>query len=370
VLVKPHPEVEEILQKALEGQRILPEEALRLLRSEKDDLLAVALTANRIREAQVGETVTYVINRNINFTNVCVGSCRFCGFRKGPEDPDRYLIDRETFRRKVREALEIGATEICLQGGLNPALDLSYYLDLLEMIREEGDLHIHAFSPMEIAFLAEREGSGFGEILRSLKGAGLDSMPGTAAEILEDGVRKVICPEKIDSETWVEIVRSAHRLGIPSTATMLYGHIEGPEEQVEHLRVLRSPQDETGGFTEFVPLAYIHYNTPLYLSGGSKEGSTGLEDLRLFTTARIFLDNIQNLQASWVKLGRKFAQVMLQFGANDLGGTLMEENISRSAGLRSEMLSPMELERMIREAGRTPRQRDTLYRLLRPLQPI
>lgn len=354
-------EVEGILRKALEGERITEGEALRLLKAQGDDLLATLMVANKIRREKVGDVVTYVVNRNINFTNVCTGSCLFCGFRRERGEPDSYLLTVDQVLEKVREAMKVGATEVCIQGGLHPDLDISFYTSLLRAIKREAKVHIHAFSPMEVYYAAQRSGLKVKEALQCLKEAGLDSMPGTAAEILDDGVRAVICPEKMRTRDWVGVVREAHRLAIPTTATMLYGHVEGPDEQVEHLRVLRELQDETGGFTEFVPLSFVHFNTPLYLAGGLKEGATGTEDLRIFAVSRIYLDNFRNLQASWVKLGRKFAQVMLSFGANDLGGTLMEENISRSAGLSPAMLTQEEIVRMIKEAGKIPRQRGTLY---------
>ncbi|MFQ5887312.1 MAG: CofH family radical SAM protein, partial [Candidatus Hydrothermarchaeales archaeon] len=247
--------------------------------------------------------------------------------------------------------------------GLHPDIDPSFYSDMLVAIKKVTDLHIHAFSPMEIKYMAEKSSLGIKETLKILKEAGLDSMPGTAAEILDDAVRERICPHKIKTEEWKEIITTAHKLDIPTTATMMYGHVETPEDQIRHLKVLRDIQDETGGFTEFVPLSFVHFNAPLYLQGMSKGGATGFEDLRVYVISRIFLDNFDNLQASWVKLGRKLSQLMLSFGANDLGGTLMEENISRSAGMNVEMMERSELERMIVDANRIPRERDTLYNL-------
>ncbi len=357
-------EVKKILEKALHGARISAPEALRLLRTQGDELLACLLAANKIRERKAGRVVTYVVNRNINFTNICTNACKFCAFRRSKGEKGAYFLKFADVVAKAKEARKLGATEICIQGGLHPDVDVHFYANLLLAIKREVAIHIHAFSPMEVYHAAKRSGMGIEETLKYLKESGLDSMPGTAAEILNDEIRGHICPEKINTREWIEIITKAHRIGIPTTATMLYGHIETPEQQVEHLSLLREIQDKTRGFTEFVPLSFVHYNSPLYLSGKSRAGATGVEDLKLYAVSRIFLDNFRNLQASWVKLGRKFAQVMLNFGANDLGGTLMEESISRSAGLKQEMLGEEELRRMIIEAGRVPRKRDTLYNLV------
>ncbi|MEE8167685.1 MAG: 5-amino-6-(D-ribitylamino)uracil--L-tyrosine 4-hydroxyphenyl transferase CofH [Candidatus Hydrothermarchaeales archaeon] len=361
-LVKASLDIDGILEKALDGQRISEEEGLLLLKARGDDLLAVALAADRLRKERAGDEVTYVVNRNINFTNICIGKCRFCAFRRESNDDDAYFMDIPQVAARAREAKDMGATEVCIQGGLHPDVDVEFYAGLLNAIKENGNsLHTHAYSPMEIYYAARQSGISIRETLEYLKKNGLDSIPGTAAEILDDAVRETICPGKISSGKWVDIVREAHMLGIPTTATMLYGHVESPEERMRHLAILRDLQDETNGFTEFVPLSFVHFNTPLFHSGLAKSGATGIEDLLVCAVSRIFLDNFRNIQASWIKLGRKFAQVMLNFGANDLGGTLMEENISRAAGIRVEMATPEELQRMILDAGREPVQRDTLY---------
>ncbi len=362
-LLQVKPETEEILRQA-GGRRITEKEALKLMNSSGDDLLALVIAANTLRKSRAGEIVTYVINRNINFTNVCIGNCKFCAFRRDKDDSDAYLLSKRQVIEKSKEAMKLGATEVCIQGGLHPDLDLQYYSDLLRAIKREIDIHIHAFSPMEISYAAEKSGMSIKDALKYLRESGLDSMPGTAAEILDDDVRGIICPKKLTSREWIKIVEEAHKLGIPTTATMLYGHVESHKEQVKHLAALREIQDATKGFTEFVPLSFVHFNTPLYLSGKSKGGATGIEDVNVYAVSRIFLDNFRNIQASWIKLGRKLAQVMLNFGANDLGGTLMEENISRTAGSNGRMLDKREIERMILEAGKIPRQRDTLYNLL------
>lgn len=333
------------------------------MRAPTKDLFAIAEAADEVRGAKVGDDVSYVVNRNINFTNICIGSCKFCAFRRRSTDEDAYLLDIERVVEKVQEAKRMGATEICLQGGLHPNLDVNFYAELLRAIKDNGNsLHLHAYSPMEIHHMAWQSGIEVYEALKNLKENGLDSIPGTAAEILDDDVRRHICPEKIKSDEWISIVKEAHRMGIPTTATMLYGHVETPEQKVKHLAILRSIQDETNGFTEFVPLSFVHHNTPLYKFGECRPGATGIDDIRTFAVSRLFLDNFRNIQASWVKLGRKFAQVMLSFGANDLGGTLMEESITRAAGLEVEMMTQEELEQIILDAGKNPVQRDTLYR--------
>jgi FO synthase subunit 2 len=331
------------------------------MKVEGDDILALGIAAGKMRERAVGNAVTYILNRNINFTNICAGSCKFCAFRRNVNDAGAYFFNIKKIVEKAKEAEKTGASELCIQGGLHPDVDSDYYADMLKALKDNVDMHLHAFSPMEISYVSQKSGLGIKETLHVLKEAGLNSIPGTAAEILVDSVRKEICPEKIGAEDWIKIIKEAHAQGIFTTATMLYGHVESPEEQVTHLSILRDIQDETGGFTEFIPLSFVHFNAPLYKSGNGREGSTGAEDLKLFAVSRLFLDNFKNIQASWVKLGRKLSQVMLCFGANDLGGTLGEENISRSAGIAPEMITEKELERMIANVGRVPLRRDTLY---------
>ncbi|MGZ4948481.1 MAG: 5-amino-6-(D-ribitylamino)uracil--L-tyrosine 4-hydroxyphenyl transferase CofH [Halobacteriota archaeon] len=352
-----------ILDKALRGTRITEDEALSLLQIKGMDLHAVLTTADRVRAACVGDDVTYVINRNINFTNICIGSCGFCAFRAKDTDPEAYFLTVDQIVKKAVEARKLGATEIGLFSGLHPKVDGTTYIAILEGVKKAvPDIHIHAFSPSEIAYGADKLGITYLDMLKQLKDAGLDSMPGTAAEILVDDVRKELCPQKIDTNTWTDIVTTAHELGIPTTCTMMYGHIESYSDVVAHLKLLRDIQDRTGGFTEFVPLTFIHYNTPIYRSGRARPGATGREDLLIYAVGRLYLDNIQNIQVSWVKLGTKLAQIALLCGANDLGGTLMEENITRSAGgTAGQSLMPAEFVRMITDLGRTPRVRDTLY---------
>jgi FO synthase subunit 2 len=354
-------EVSKIIERALEGRRISEDDALQLMQVEGDDVLALGMAASTMRERVVGSDVTYVLNRNINFTNVCTGSCSFCAFRRNENDTDAYFFDIEKIVKKAREAEKSGASELCIQGGLHPDVDIDYYASMLRAIKRDVDMHLHAFSPMEIFYASSKNGNGTKEALAVLKEAGLDTIPGTAAEILVDRVREKICPDKLGAGDWIRIVKEAHAQGIKTTATMLYGHVESHEEQVRHLSIIRDIQDETGGFTEFIPLSFVHFNAPLFRSGKGKEGPTGMDDLRLFAVSRLFLDNFKNIQASWVKLGRKLSQVMLSFGANDLGGTLIEENISRSAGVNTEMVSESELKRIIKSSGKVPKVRDTLY---------
>jgi FO synthase subunit 2 len=318
--------------------------------------------ADSLRRKAVGDAVTYVINRNINFTNRCIGTCRFCAFK----NPDGYILEISEILEKTRAAVRINATEICIQGGLLPDWDVSNYCEILESIREEFPrLHIHAYSPMEVFHAARNSNISVKEALSSLKKAGLGSMPGTAAEILVDRVREEICPEKLTTHEWIDVVRSAHRQGIPTTATIMYGHIETLQERIEHIFIIREIQKKTGGFTEFVPLPFLPHNNRL---GGSIHVPRGIEDLKLHALARVLLyPHIKNIQASWVKLGKKMAQAALDCGANDLGGTLMEENISKSAGaMNGEYMTPEEFDRLIREIKRVPQQRDTLYGLQIP----
>jgi FO synthase subunit 2 len=313
--------------------------------------------ADMLRKKAVGDIVTYVINRNINFTNMCVGTCKFCAFHK----EDGFILSIPEILDKIRDAIKINATEVCIQGGLLPDWDINNYCEILEAIKQDfPDLHIHAFSPMEVFHAAHNSNISIKETLSQFKRSGLDSMPGTAAEILSDRVREEICPEKLKTHEWIHVVRSAHRAGIPTTSTMMYGHIETLEERIDHMFTIREIQKKTGGFTEFVPLPFMHLNNSL---GKYDQLSNEQEDLKLHALARVILyPYIRNIQVSWVKLGRKMAQSALNFGVNDLGGTLMEENISKSAGASNgEYMAPEEFESLIWGIDRIPQQRDTLY---------
>ncbi len=313
--------------------------------------------ADKLRKKSAGDDVTYVINRNINFTNMCIGTCKFCAFKK----QDGYIMSIREILEKTKAAVDINATEVCIQGGLLPDWDVSNYCEILECIKNEfPQLHIHAFSPMEVFHAAGNSNLSIKETLSCLKKSGLGSMPGTAAEILADRVREEICPDKLTTHEWINVIRTAHRTGIPTTATIMYGHIETLRERIEHILTIRELQKKTGGFTEFVPLPFMPLNNML---GTGKQVSRGVEDLKLHALARVLLyPHIRNIQASWVKLGKKLAQSALDCGANDLGGTLMEEKISKSAGATSgEYMAPAEFEFLIRGINRVPQQRDTLY---------
>jgi len=297
------------------------------------DVWRVAAAADEQRARKVGDVVTYVRNQNINVTNICINSCGFCGFSRKPGDPDAYCHSAETVKKKAAEALARDVTEICTVSGLHPDFDAGSYLQIIENIREGAPgVHIHASNPMEVAYGARKSGISTREMLSLMKEAGLGSLCGTAAEILVDDVRKVICPGKISSQEWERIIREAHALGIRTTATIMYGHCETEEDRVRHLEILRRIQDDTRGFTEFVPLSFVHYRTPLYRVGAARAGATGREDLLMVAVSRLFLDNIPHIQVSWVKLGLKMAQLGLLAGGDDLGGTMFEESISKGAG--------------------------------------
>lgn len=357
-----------ILHRALDGRELGLADGIALGRIENDDLLALVKTADELRRLKVGDAITYVVNRNLNFTNICFVGCAFCGFSRGPKAKDAYFHSTETLLKKSREAVALGATEICIQGGLPRDLNGNYYVQLLRDIHGDlPDLHIHAFSPMEISFGVERTGLSLAEHLLSLKEAGIGSIPGTAAEILDDAVRDELSPNKLNVARWIEIIRTAHELGIPSTSTMMYGHTESPEHWVRHMLTLRDIQKDTGGFTEFVPLGFIHSQTRLYRKGHARAGATRDEDLIVHALARLMLnDTIPNIQVSWVKLGFSDSLACLQAGANDFSGTLMEESISKAAGAdHGESVLPGELRAMIRSIGRVPAERTTTYEIRR-----
>ena len=356
-------EFREILDRALSGDKLSTTQGERLFRAEGEELPALVRTADEVRRRRVGEVVTYVVNRNLNFTNVCVGTCKFCAFRRSQGDPDAYVLTLEQMAAKVQEALAFGATEVCMQGGLHPEFGLENYLDMLRTIRKiSPDIHIHAFSPAELNHIAEREGLSIEEVIKMIHNAGLNSVPGTAAEILVDRVRGIICPKKISTSRWVRIIKTCHRLGLPTTATMLYGHVETPRERAQHLALIRDVQRETRGFTEFVPLAFVPGNTQLQREGVVSSRPNLAENLRVHTVARLMLAGyIDNIQTSWVKLGPRGAQLMLCAGANDLSGTLLEENITRAAGGEQQVMMPKQLQRLILQLKRTPKQRTTTY---------
>ncbi len=355
-----------LLADVIGGHRLSNSEALRLLDVKDRMVWEIVSTADTMREVRVGEMVTYVKNQNINVTNLCVNSCGFCGFSKKPGDSGVYHLTKDQVEEKAAMAERRGVTEVCTVSGLHPEFTAQSYLDILSWIRGKAPhVHIHASNPMEVAYAASRSGWSTEDVLREMKQAGLNSLCGTAAEILDDRVRRVLCPQKIDTATWIRIIREAHSMGIPTTATIMYGAYEGNDARVRHLEIVRTIQDETAGFTEFVPLSYVHRNTPLFRSGIARSGATGREDILMYAVSRLFLDNIRNLQVSWVKLGTKLAQLGLLAGANDLGGTLYEESISRGAGAcTEEYMDPEEMKRIAEDLGRPLRQRTTLYQLI------
>jgi len=359
-------ELKEILQRALVGEELNIDEGERLLKAEGEELLALIRTADEVRRRSVGDIVTYVINRNLNFTNICEGSCKFCAFRRSPDDPDAYVLTPGQIEAKVREAVEFGATEVCIQGGLHPEFGLEDYLAILRTVRSVSKtLRIHAFSPAELDHISKQEGLRVEEVITTLRDAGLNSVPGTAAEILVDRVRAIICPKKLSTGEWTDIIKACHRLGLPTTATMMYGHVETARERAQHLALVRDIQRETGGFTEFVPLAFLPRNTLLQRDGIVRSSPSVVDNLHVHAVSRLMLTGwVDNIQASWVKLEPRLAQLMLNAGANDLSGTLMEENISRAAGGRGQVMLPEQLEGLILEIGRVPRQRSTTYDIL------
>lgn len=360
--------VAKTLTRALEGARLTEEETLPLFAATGADLRALTAAADLVRKEVVGDDVTYVINRNINFTNVCIKNCKFCAFSRELRSEQGYFLPASEIIARAKQAQKYGATELCLQAGLAPSVDGRIYIDLTEKLREAvPEIHFHAYSPEEVKYGAKRSKVSYEAYLRDLKAAGLGSLPGTSAEILDDELRDEISPARITTDEWVEIVTTAHRLGIPTTATMMFGHKETLEQRVAHMALIRSIQQDTGGFTEFVPLSFVHEESPLFNmdeQGGVRPGPTGNDVLRLYAIARLFLGrDIPNLQASWVKEGARFGQILLDAGVNDLGGTLMNESISTTAGAKNgQLMTPAELRRVIRDAGRTPVQRDTLYR--------
>jgi len=363
------PDIKKIFKKTEESEEISREEALKLLKVTGIEFIALQQIADQICFEKKNNLVTFIINRNINFTNICYQGCKFCSFSVSNDNEESFLLTLEDLREKVLDAKNVGCTEVCIQGGINPELDFDYYLNILKVVKEvDKNMHTHAFSPQEVFYISKLYGNPIEDTLKELKKAGLDSMPGTAAEILVDDVRKIICPNKISTPQWIDVISSAHKLGIPTTSTMMYGHIENLHDRIEHLEILRNIQKETSGFTEFVPLPFVKENPILSkLTDFPLKPSYGMADLKVFCVARLFFNNyIDNIQCSWVKLGQKFAQVSLNYGVNDFSGTLMEENISKSAGAEfGEYLSPEEIIEIIKDAGKRPAQRDTLYKILK-----
>jgi FO synthase len=355
------------IEKGRLGQALSEEELTALFAETRPEVIEqMRLAADELRVELAGERVTFVVNRNINFTNVCVVGCAFCGFGQGRRSPDAYHVTEDDFQARVKEAVDYGATEVCMQGGIHPDYTLEHYGRWLRLVKDVGpELHLHAYSPMEIHFMCERSGKSPEAVFEYLVECGLGSTPGTAAEVLHDGVRARISPNKLPAARWVEIIEACHRSGLRSTSTVMFGHIEEPWELARHMRVVRELQERTGGITEFVPLSFIPFNTLLGRTHGVEEISSD-ENLKHTAAFRLALGRtIPNLQASWVKMGLEAATESLRWGVNDLGGTLMEENISRMAGSRHGVrLDPPELISAARRAGRQPAQRTTLYEIV------
>ncbi len=365
------PAVRRILGSVLDGGELSVPDAVTLTETTGRDLHAVGLVADEMRRRQVGDVVTFVVNRNINFTNVCIKHCTFCAFSRDHREEEGYFLPMHEVVNRAVEAWEMGATEVCIQAGLPPKLDGRYYIDLCTAIRARlPEIHLHAFSPEEVLYGSVRSGLPIKEFLMELRAAGLGTLPGTSAEILDQEIRDLIARGRITVAQWLEVITSAHALGIRTTSTIMYGHIETAAHWIRHMALLRSVQKDTGGFTEFVPLSLIHQEAPMYakaLVPGVRRGATGVEVVKMHALARLMLGpTLRNIQSSWVKEGPKLSQYLLTVGANDLGGTLINESISTSAGAQfGQLVPPGELRRMVREAGRVPAQRNTTYDLLR-----
>jgi FO synthase subunit 2 len=364
-------DVRSILAGALDGRELTPADGLALVSASGRDLHAVTAVADEMRRRQAGELVTYVVNRNINFTNVCIKHCTFCAFSRDHREEEGYLLPVEEVVRRAAEAWEMGATEVCIQAGLPPKLEGRYYIDLCRAIkRTVPDIHLHAFSPEEILYGSTRAAMPIREYLTELKAAGLGTLPGTSAEILDQPIRDLIARGRITVDQWVDVITTAHSLGIRTTSTIMFGHVEERRHWIAHMDLLRSIQKDTGGFTEFVPLSLIYQEAPMYRRGlvpGVRRGATGIEVVLMHAVARLYLGpRIRNIQCSWVKEGPKLAQYLLAAGCNDVGGTLINESISTSAGAGyGQLVPPSELRRLIRDAGRIPAQRGTMYDIVR-----
>ncbi|MBT3924948.1 MAG: 5-amino-6-(D-ribitylamino)uracil--L-tyrosine 4-hydroxyphenyl transferase CofH [Nitrosopumilus sp.] len=365
------PSVTEILNKALSEKEISAKEGLVLYKTKGIEFHLVGLVANELRKRRVGNTVSYVVNRNINFTNVCIKQCGFCAFSRDFREEEGYFLPTEEIVRRAKEAHSLGATEVCIQAGLPPDMKGDLYESICREIKKEiPDIHIHGFSPEEILYGATRSNVSIIEFLKRMKDAGVNTLPGTSAEILDQKLRDKISPGRITVKEWEEVIKGAHKMGITTTSTMMFGHLETLEERVNHIVKLREIQKETGGFTEFVPLNFVHTEAPMYkhqLHEGIQQGGSGNDVLLTHAIARIMFNNsIDNIQMSWVKEGQKMSQLLLMWGANDFGGTLMNESISTSAGSEhGQLIRPKEIRRMAREIGRIPAERNTQYKILK-----
>ena len=365
------PLVAETLDRALSEKEISVTEATQLFSAEGIDFHLIGMVSNELRRRRVGEIVTYVVNRNINFTNVCIKQCGFCAFSRDFREEEGYFLPLEEIIKRAKEARNLGATEICVQAGLPPDMDGNTYENICRAIKcEIGDIHIHGFSPEEVLYGANRSNLSIEQYLLRLKIAGVNSLPGTAAEILDQTLRDKISPGRISVKNWIDVIKTAHKIGIPSTSTMMFGHLETPEDRAKHIALIRDIQKETGGFTEFVPLNFIHTEAPMYkenLHRGLRNGADGRDVLLTHAISRIMLNNyINNIQISWVKEGANLAQLLLMWGANDFGGTLINESISTAAGAsHGQLLRPKDIRRLIKNVGRIPAQRTTSYKIIK-----
>ncbi len=365
------PVISNILNQSLDSKNISIKQAVELFDSKGTEMIMTAMVADMIRKKNVGDKVTYVINRNINFTNVCIKRCGFCAYSRDFRNEETYFLPIQEIVRRAQEAWKLGATEICIQAGLPPKMDGFLYVDICKAIKKElPNIHIHAFSPEEILYGSCRSGLSVKEYLSMLRESGLGSLPGTAAEILDQDVRDLISPGRISVADWINVITSAHKLKIPTTSTIMYGHVETSENRAKHLELIRSIQKQTNGFTEFVPLSFIHKEAPMYnndLVKGISAGPTGHDVIKMHAISRIMLNNfIKNIQVSWVKEGAKMSQLLLQAGVNDFGGTLINESISTSAGSEfGQIMKPKEIRSLIMSAGRVPAQRNSVYEIIK-----
>ncbi len=360
---------ERILTKSLDEQ-ITVEEANHLMNIKGPDLYPLLATADYLRQQIVGDDVTFINNCNINFTNICTVRCGFCAFGKDADDPEAYILNDEQILAKAQGAVEKGAHEFCVMGGVLPDADIEYYEHLMHLLKDEyPNVMIHGFSPTMIRDACVVSGIDLAEGCERLRDAGLDTLPGTAAEILTDRSREIICPEKVSVAEWIEAVRTAHEVGIPGSATIMYGHVETLEERVEHIDIIRNLQEETHGFTEFIPMTFMHEYSPIFLEGQTNLGASGTEDLKLYAVSRLMLrDLIPNIQVSWVKMGFRFAQVALTAGTNDLGGTLGGDELSAASGAPDGVEASIEtLDSMVRNLGRNPIERNSKYTEFYPI---
>ena len=363
-----------ILDRALADSDITVDEATRLFDADGADLPALMAAADYLRAKTVGDFVTYVVNRNINFTNVCVKACGFCAFSRGHLAEEGYFLPTEEIIRRAREAHELGATEVCVQAGLAPGIDGWHYVKLCRALKETlPDLHIHGFSPEEVLYGATLSGVSIRDYLCALKEAGVGSLPGTSAEVLVDEVRQRVSPGRIATAQWIDLIQTAHEIGIPTTSTIMYGHIETSRHKAAHLDILRNIQKRTGGITEFVPLSFVYEEAPMFHRQsipGLRPGASGAEVLKMYAVSRLMLNNwIPNLQVSWVKEGPKLSQIALLAGANDFGGTLINESISTAAGAGyGQLMKPSQFRQLIREMGRIPAERSTTYQKIRTFE--